>query len=341
MKKLMLVLSVFVMSLALVACGSGGEKTDGGDKKETGGKSTETIVFKASHSVAPTHPYHLGLEKFAEIVNKKTDGKYKIDIFHSGSIGGERDSIEGMQLNTVQLAMSSTGPLGTFVEDFQILDLPYLFKDYENVESVLDGEVGQMLMDKLPDIGVVGLGFCHNGFRNITTSEAWGPVTSVDNLKGLKIRTMENDAHLKAFKAWGADPTPMAWSDVFMSLQSGVINAQENPVTIILSTKIYEAQKNLCLSAHVYSPAMIMMSKASYDSLSDEDKAIFQEAGKEACAYERELIKKEEAEQIEALKEKGMNVTEIDSAPLKEMVKDIYAEYRKKFGDEIFDKLEQ
>ncbi len=324
MKRKMMLLVVMV-AVFLAACGGGQTET----KAE--GSSAEAMVLKASHSVAPTHPYHLGLEKYAELVNERTNGKIKIDIFHSASLGNERDNIEGLQLGTLDIAVSSTGPMGTFIKDFQMLDLPFLFKDYAAADAALDGEVGNTLLAKLDEIGVIGAAFWENGFREITTSEDWGPITTVESLKGLKIRTQENEIHMKSFEALGADPTPMAFSEVFTSLQSGVLDAQENPIPIIYNNKVYEVQKNLSLTNHFYSPATLLISKVTFEKLDADTQKILVDTAKEVAIYEREQIRSQEAEQLGELKNVGMNVVEVDTAPFREAVQVIYDEYQSQF----------
>lgn len=342
MKKTRWFAALLIVAMLVTACGGGGSPaTNEGTTTEASGGTggAAEVTLRASHSVAPTHPYHLGLEKFADIVSEKTGGKVKIDIFHSGQLGNERDNIEGLQLGTLDIAVSSTGPMGTFIKDYQMLDLPFLFSDYAEADAALEGEVGKTLLAKLDTLGIVGGAFWENGFREITTSEKWGPIESVENLKGLKIRTQENEVHMKAFRALGADPTPMAFSEVFTSLQSGVLDGQENPVPIIFNNKIYEVQKNLSLTNHFYSPAMILFSKKSFDALDADTQKIFMEAAQEAAVYEKEQIRLQEKEQIDELKKVGMNVVEVDIAPFKEAVQSVYDEYKTQFDANLMDLL--
>lgn len=332
MKKRWIALVVMV-SLVLAACGGGGEKP-AGTATEAGGAqaaSGDTVHLRASQPVAPTHPYHLGLVKFAELIDERTEGKVKIDIFHSGQLGNERDNIEGLQMGTLDIAVSSTGPMGTFVKDFQMLDLPFLFQDYAEADKVLDGEVGEALLAKLSDLGIVGAAFWENGFREITTSDSWGPIQKLEDLKGLKIRTQENEVHMKSFSALGADPTPMAFSEVFTSLQTGVLDAQENPVPIIYNNKLYEVQKNLSMTNHFYSPALIMFSKASFDKLDADTQKIFMDTAKEVAIYERDLNRTQEKDQMQELKDAGMNIVEVDTAPFRAAVQSVYDEYQPHF----------
>jgi len=331
-KVALLLIALLVLSLVVAGCSGG---TEGGDK--TGGTSTEPVVLKAGHAVAETHPYHLGLEKFKQIVEDKTNGAVKIDIYANGTLGSERDMIEGLQLGTLDLVVTSTGPVINFVPEMGVVDLPFIFSSREHAYKVLDGEIGQNLLMKFNDIGIVGLAFCENGFRHLTNSKR--PVENVEDIKGLKIRTMENEVHQAAFKELGADPTPMAWGEVYTALQQGTIDGQENPVPIIYNMKIYEVQKYLALTGHFYSPALLLMSQKSFNKLTPEQQEIFKNAAVEAAAYEREQIKVQEDEQLSKLEELGMVITRPDKNALREATKGVYDKYKDRFGKDMIQKI--
>ncbi len=291
----------------------------------------------ASSSTAPDHPYNLGLEKFAELVSEKTGGAVKIDIFPNAALGDERANIEDLQMGTLDIAVSSTGPLGNFVQDFLILDLPFLFKDYAHAHAVLDGEIGQALSAKLDDIGVVGGAFWENGFREMTNSKQ--PINSVADCAGLKLRCMENQVHMDAFAALGMDPTPMAWSEVFTALQQGVIDGQENPIAVIYSNKVYEAQEHLAITNHVYSPAMILFSKTVFEGLDPAYQTALLEAAQEAAAFERSACEDSEADQIAEMEAAGMQVTRPDTAEFQAAMAPVYEKYAEQFGQENIDAI--
>ena len=203
------------------------------------------VVLKLGHAVAPEHPYHLGAVRYSELVAQRTKNKVKIDVYPSTQLGNERDMVEGLQLGTIDLVVTSTGPLGGFVPRIFVVDLPFLFRDREHAYKVLDGSIGRELLDAFSAKGIRGLAFWENGFRQMTNSVR--PIEKPEDLKGIKIRTMENKVHLSAFRAFGASPTPMAWSEVYTALQQKTIDAQENPIAIIYFQKIYEVQKYLGL----------------------------------------------------------------------------------------------
>lgn len=334
MKKRVALILLIVMILSLTACGTNGNSEPA---KPASNETVKEIVLKAGHSVAPTHPYHLGLEKFAQLINERTNGKIKIEIFHSAQLGNERDMIEGLQMGTIDMVVSSTGPMGGFEPKMLVVDLPFLFRDREHAYKVLDGEIGKELLSTLPSKGIVGLAFWENGFRHITNSKK--PINGPEDIKGLKIRTMENQVHMDSFKELGADPTPMAWSEVFTALQQKVIDGQENPIPIIYTQKIYEVQKNLALTEHFYSPSLLLMSKAKLDSLDADTQRILADTALEVAAYERGLIKEMEDKQIDELKGFGVKVTTPDKAKLQEAVAPVYKKYESQFSKELIDKI--
>ena len=332
MKKIAALILSLAMLLALSACGSGGQTALG-----SAGGDGATIVLKASHSCANTHPDQLGLERFAELVKEKTNGAVEIDIFHSAQLGDERANIEDLQMGTLDIAVSSTGPLGNFVEDFLILDLPFLFTSYDHAHAVLDGEIGQNLLAKLDNVGIVGGAFWENGFREMTNSKH--PINSVADCAGLKLRCMENQVHMDAFSALGMDPTPMAWSEVFTSLQQKVIDGQENPIAVIYSNAVYEAQDYLAITNHVYSPSVILFSKAVFDKLDPAYQTALMEAAAEAADYERSCCEDNEVAQISEMEEKGLQVTYPDVTEFQAAMAPVYEKYAPQFGQENIDAI--
>ena len=332
MKKIAALILSLAMLLALSACGSGGQTPQG-----SAGGDGATIVLRASHSCANTHPYPLGLERFAELVTEQTNGAVESDIFHAAQLGGARANLEDLQMGTLDIAVSSTGPLGNFVEDFLILDLPFLFTSYDHAHAVLDGEIGQNLLAKLDNVGIVGGAFWENGFREMTNSKH--PINSVADCAGLKLRCMENQVHMDAFTALGMDPTPMAWSEVFTSLQQKVIDGQENPIAVIYSNAVYEAQDYMAITNHVYSPSVILFSKAVFDKLDPAYQTALMEAAAEAADYERSCCEDNEVAQISEMEEKGLQVTYPDVTEFQAAMAPVYEKYAPQFGQENIDAI--
>ncbi|MGE4354152.1 MAG: TRAP transporter substrate-binding protein [Oscillospiraceae bacterium] len=343
MKRFLASFICFAFVLSLSACGGstggGADNTTApaGDTGDGGSTPAETITLRASSSTAPTHPYNLGLEKFAELVSERSNGTIKIDIFPSAQLGDERANIEDLQMGTLDIAVSSTGPLGNFESSFLILDLPYLFSSYEHAHAVLDGEIGQGLIDKLDALGIVGGAFWENGFREITNSKR--AINTPEDCKGLKLRCMENQAHIAAFSALGMDPTPMAWSEVFAALQQGVIDGQENPIAVIYSQKLYEIQDYLAITNHVYSAAMILFSKSVMEKLTAEQQQILLDASKEVADYERSLCEDSETEQIAEMEKAGVTVTYPDITAFQTALEGVYTDFADEFGQENIDAI--
>jgi tripartite ATP-independent transporter DctP family solute receptor len=291
------------------------------------------LQLKLGHSVSDQHPYHLGAQRFKEIVEKETNGEIEIALFPNNQLGtGERDLLEGLQRGTVDLYVGSTGPMGGFEKKFMLFDFPFLFKSKEQAYSVLDGEIGQYVMGLLDKIGIKGLAWYENGFRHFTNSRR--PVNSPEDVKGLKLRTMENKIHMALWRAMGADPTPMAWGEVFTALQQGTVDGQENPIPIIYVQKINEVQKHLALTGHVFSPSMIAIAKAKFDAMPKEHQDIIMKAARESALYQREQITRMENEQVEKLKDLGMLVTKPDVAAFREATKSVYDEFRGELGED-------
>ena len=299
--------------------------------------AAQTINLKLGHAVAPEHPYHLGAVKFADLVAKNSGNKIKIDVYPSTQLGNERDMVEGLQLGTIDLVVTSTGPLGGFVPKMFVVDLPFLFRDREHAYKVLDGPIGRELLDAFAAKGIKGLAFWENGFRQITNNVR--PIEKPEDLKGIKIRTMENKVHLAAFRAFGASPTPMAWSEVYTALQQKTIDGQENPIAIIYHQKIYEVQKYLALTGHFYSPTPLLMSLKVFNSLPRDLQKIMLDAALECATYERNLLRDSEAKQLAEIKAKGILVTTPNKKAFQEAASPVYKEFRDQFGKEMIDKI--
>jgi TRAP-type transport system periplasmic protein len=194
----------------------------------------------------------VAIDKFAEEIEKRTQGRIKVQTFYSASLGAERESVEAVQLGTHELTFTSTGPVPNFVPDVSILDVPFLFSGKPHARAVLDGAIGQELLTKFDSKGFKALAWAENGIRHMTNNKR--PVNTPDDLKGLKMRTMENPVHIQAYKGFGIITTPMAFSEVFTALQQNTVDGQENPISVISANKLDQVQKHMTLTGHVYSP---------------------------------------------------------------------------------------
>ena len=302
------------------------------------GAAAQTTTMRISISVAQNSHQGVAIDTFAKEVEKRTNGRYKVQTFYNGSLGGERESIEAVQLGTQELAFSSTGPVPNFVPETKILDVPFLFRDKAHARAVLDGPIGQELLGKFDAKGFKALAWAENGFRHMTNSKR--AVNAPEDLKGLKMRTMENPVHIAAYKALGIITTPMAFPEVFTALQQGTVDGQENPLSVILSQKLDQVQKHLTLTGHVYSPMVFLMNKGLYDKLSAADKQAFLDAAKVAAKANRAKVDEDDAKGVAELRARGMTVIDnIDRNQFAAALAPANAQFEKEFGKAAMDRI--
>ena len=295
-------------------------------------------TMKINVSAAQNSHHGVGIDVFAKEVEQRTNGRYKFQTFYNGALGGERESIEAVQLGTQELAFSSSGPVPNFVPETKILDVPFLFRDKAHARAVLDGPIGDELLKKFEAKGFKALAWAENGFRHMTNSKR--SVNSPDDLKGLKMRTMENPVHIAAYKAFGIITTPMAFPEVFTALQQGTVDGQENPLPVIISAKFDQVQKHLSLTGHVYSPAIFVMNKGAFDKLSAADKQAFIDAAKEGTKANRARVDEDDAKGVADLRSKGMTVVDnVDKAKFQAALTGVNAQFEKEFGKANLDRI--
>jgi TRAP-type transport system periplasmic protein len=282
---------------------------------------------------ANTKESHLGVGAavFCDEVQSKTAGRYTCQHFPSSALGGEREMTEGLQIGTIDAANLTTGPLGNFVPEVRILDLPFLFRDYDHARKTLDGAIGNELLGKFTSKGLVALAWTENGFRHMTNNKR--AINRPTDAAGLKMRTMENKVHIEGYKAFGIQPTPMAFPEVFGALQQGTVDGQENPIPVILASKFSQVQKHLSLTSHVYSPAVLMLSPRMWAKVSEVDKPIFQEAARKAAAAQRKKVNDDETNGVTQLEKSGMSVVRnVDGQAFRDAMKPVYASLEKELG---------
>ncbi len=294
--------------------------------------------MKISISVGQNSHQGVGIDTFAREVERRTAGRIKVQTFYSGSLGGERESIEAVQLGTQELTLTSTGPVPNFVPAARILDIPFLFRDKAHARAVLDGPIGQEMLKEFESKGFKALAWAENGVRHMTNSKR--AVNAPDDLKGLKMRTMENPVHVAAYKGFGIITTPMAFPEVFTALQQGTVDGQENPLSVIMAANFSQVQRHLSLTGHVYSPAIFLMNKAAFDKLSAADQQAFLEAAKEATRANRARVDEDDAKGVAELRSKGMQVVEnVDKSKFQAALVPVYAEFEKQFGKANIDRI--
>ena len=296
------------------------------------------VVMRNAISVAQNSHAGEAIDTLAREVEKRTNGRIVIKNFYSGSLGGEREVMEAVQLGTQELAHNSTGPVPNFVPETRILDVPFLFRDKAHARAVLDGPIGQELLSKFEAKGFKALAWSENGVRHMTNSKR--PINEPADLKGLKMRTMENPVHVAAYKGLGIVTTPMAFPEVFTALQQGTVDGQENPLSVIMAANLDQVQKHISLTGHVYSPSVYLMNKAVWDKLSAADKQIFLDAAKEGVKANRARVDKDDASGVAELRKKGMTVIEnVDKAKFVATLAPINAEFEKQFGKANLDRI--
>ncbi|MGY4111919.1 TRAP transporter substrate-binding protein [Aeribacillus sp. SP014] len=321
--------------LFLSACGS--NTTQGGTKSNNQGNQTK--VIKAGIGLNEDHPQGQGLLKFKEIVEEKSGGKLKVQTYFSASLGDDLKMTEALQGGTQEITIPSTSPLAGMIKEFSIFDFPFLFNTAEEADAILDGSVGNKLLKNLPEHGLIGLAYWENGFRHVTNSKH--PINTAEDFKGLKLRTMQNKVHIDAFKQLGANPIPMAFSEVFTALESKTVDGQENPLATIKSNKYYEVQDYLSLTKHVYTPFVFLVSKKFWDNLSSEEQQILKDAAVEAGKYQRELSREEDKKSLEELetKIKINEVSDEERQKMAEAIKPVIDQYAKEFGEELVNEM--
>lgn len=293
--------------------------------------AAQAKVYRLGHVVNEKDGFHVAAVKFKELVEKRSNGRIKIQIYPNAQLGDERTLLEGLQMGSVDFAVITSGPISNFAPKFAVVDMPFLFKDAKTAYRVLDGSIGKDLLKELEKANLKGLAFAERGFRNLTNNKR--PIHKPSDVKGLKIRVMQNPVYVDTFRALGANAVPMAWGDCLTALQQGTIDGQENPVNVIYAFKIYETQKYLAMTRHTYAPAVIMMGLNLWKQFSPSDQKLLLKCAQEAAEYERAWDNGQEAKQLDFIKAHGMTVTYPDLKAFRTAVKPVYDKYRPKFGN--------
>lgn len=288
--------------------------------------------IRVGHGAADTYHMHKAWVKFKELVEKESNSEITVDIYPNGQVGGDRELTEAVQSGIIEMTAPVVEVMAGWDPAFSIPGLPYTFANRDAALKALNGEFGGKLLTRADDFGLKGLGWMENGIRNITSNK--GPIEHPTDLKGIKLRTMQVEAHMDAFKAMGANPTPMSFNEVYSALQQGVVDAQENPLGHIFSSRFYEVQKYLTLSGHVYSTHMVLANPDFYNGLSDSDKALIDSALKRAIDYQQEVIAGEEQDQLAAIKAAGVTVTNLTPEEVSEF-QTITAPIREKYFSKV------
>ena len=269
-------------------------------------------TFKLGLQNPKGHPLEQGATKFAELVAQRSGGKIKVNVFAGGTLGGDQQTVSALQGGTVEITVLNSGILASQVPDFAVFDFPFMFANPREADAVVDGPFGQKLHARLADKGIVGVTFWELGFRNMTNGRR--AINTVEDIAGLKLRVIPNAINVDWVKALGANPTPMAFPEVYAALESRAIDGQENPLSVILANKFFEVQKHLALTNHQYNPQSLIFSKKVWDGLSAEERKIVTDAAVEAGRFQRQVNRDAAASQLAELRKAGMQVTEFSPA---------------------------
>lgn len=270
--------------------------------------------FKLALQNPKGHPLVTSAEKFAELVGTRSGGKLKVNIFPGGVLGGDAANVSALQGGTLEIVVLNSGILAAQVKDFVVYDFPFMFANAKEVDAVVGGAFGQKLHAKLQDKGIVGLAYWELGFRQITNGKR--AIQKVDDLAGLKLRVIPNPINIDWVKALGANPTPLAFPELYAALEQKAVDGQENPASVILANKFAEVQKYLTLTNHQYNPQSMIFSKKIWDTLNDAERKIIADAATEAAQFERQLARSSAQGDIDALRKAGMEVGELPAAEM-------------------------
>ena len=296
--------------------------------------------IKFGIGLSPGSPQYLSVEYFRDILEKRTDGRLSVEIFPDSQVGDDNQMMSALQSGTLEMTYPSTSPAASIVPELGLFDLPFLFPTPEVADEVLDGEIGQEMLDEFDGTGIKALAFSENGYRQLTNSKQ--PVTSPEDVKGLAVRVMENPIQVDIWKALGANPTSMAFGEVFSALEQGVVDGQENPWNTILTSKFYEVQDYASETRHVYTPFIIMIGEKFFDGLSADDQAIVQEAALAAAKYERTVSREFNDYAKQQLIDHGMKINDLTDDQLKdfqEATQPVYDKWAPKIGQDLVDRV--
>ncbi|MGG0720349.1 TRAP transporter substrate-binding protein [Robertmurraya massiliosenegalensis] len=335
MKKILL-LSILIFSMFLTACSSNSSSG------ETGGKD-EQFTLKLGH-VGPAdadHPWEKYARLFAEEVEKKSEGRIKVETYPVSQLGADREMTEAIQQGTLEMGLISTIAMGNFVPELQVWDLPYIFPtDNVKVDEILDGPIGDKMKEAISQKQMLALSFWENDWRAMSNSKR--PIETVDDLKGIKIRVVENKPSLDWFERVGAIPTPMAFSEVYTALQQGTIDAQDNGTLLTYGSKLHEVQPYFTFTNHIYAPLAVMISESTWNKLPEDLRTILEETAVD-LALEQRQYSRDTAKQLgEEMKAAGIEVSELSEEAIKgfqESAQGTYDALAPELGQELIDDM--
>ena len=302
--------------------------------------SERTITV--SNGVSETHPVADGIEAMRACFDEKTDGKWTLNAFWSGALGGDLDATQALRSGTQEMVVTSSSPLVGIEPALGVFDLPFLFSSDAEADAILDGEFGEMISEKLPEAGLINLAYWENGFRNLTNNLR--PVTSIEDLEGMRVRVMQNDIFLDTFTDLGTNAMPMSFGEVFTALETGTIDAQENPYVTIDTSKFYEVQDYLTATRHAYTPFLVLFSKPIFDTYDAEEQQILRDCAMEGQGVQRTALRELSDKSLAAVQEAGMQFNEIEPGELeriREAVQPVYEKHSETIGSDVVNAVQE
>ena len=274
-------------------------------------------TIKFGHLNNADHPVSFGVKRFGELLAAKSGGKLTVREFPASALGNELQQQSALQGGVQEMSAPATTSLAGIVKEFGLIDFPFSIGSFAQADALLDGPFGQALLAKLPEKGLVALGYWDLGFRNITNSKR--PITKPEDLEGLKLRVIPNPVFLETFKAFNANPVPMPFAELYGALEAHAVDGQENPFAVILSNKFYEVQKYVSATNHVYAANIILVSKRFWDKLSPAEQKMMHDAANEARGYQRQVSRAAAQRSVAELQAKGMQFNELAPAQQQRM----------------------
>lgn len=299
--------------------------------------AAEVIKLKLAHSEPVEHARHLAALKFAELVKERTGGLIEIEIYPLETLGSEVEVGESLQMGTIDISAIG-GPIFTnWVPEYGVFGLPFMFDDFKEAYAALDGPIGDKMIELAKEKGFIILSHWDYGFRNITNNVR--PINVPEDLVGLKMRVPQEFVNIETFKGFGSSVSPIAFGELYLALQQGVVDGQENPLGTILYTKFYEVQKYLSMTQHIYANTVLIFSEKTWNSISDGNKILIRSAAQEARDYMRNIIMAEDKNLIQELEKQGMKINYPDLSKFKAKTPDIYKKIEERVGKKIIDDM--
>ncbi|MEP4532953.1 MAG: TRAP transporter substrate-binding protein [Cyclobacteriaceae bacterium] len=287
---------------------------------------SDVTVLKLAHGLDISHPVHLGMVRLAEVLEEKSNGTMAIEIYPSGQLGNERELLELLQIGSLAMTKVSSGVLENFVPSFEVLGLPYLFRDKDHLFGVLKGDIGEELLSKGEKYRFRGLCYYDAGYRSFYTKER--PVNTPADLKGLKVRVMKSVTAVKMVDQLGGSPTPVSWGELYTALQQGVVDGAENNPPSFYSSRHYEVCKYYTLDEHTSLPDVLLVSLEWWNDLTSQQQKWLKSAAMESLDYQIEVWEKSEKECLEAVQKAGVEIIRPDKKAFSDKVEPLYEAYK-------------